>query len=132
MEDGEGECGVENHSCEAGDYSGVEAHPAAGGVYCAAYVHETFTCTVFLLHLGLDNINWIVSHNRNKSGKTTSEQVNNDLIAHIPAEELLGIGEDDETDSLVRALFHHGGYHTGVETLHTRLACNSVDALEDV
>lgn len=85
-----------------------------------------------MLHLGLDHIDGVVCHNGDETGEATSEQINNDLIAHEVAEVLFGVGEDDKADGLVGALFHHGGDHTSVETLHTGLLCDGVDALEDV
>lgn len=56
---------------------------------------------VLALHLGLDNVNWVVAHGRAEAGKHTSREVNEHLLVRVLAQLLLRFTKDEEADALV-------------------------------
>jgi len=132
MEDGEGESGVKHHASQSGHHARVEAHSTTACVDAVGDCHEAFASGVLLLHFGLDNVDWVVSHHRAETSETACKQINDDLVVHVVVKELFGVGEDHKSDGLIRRLLQNGGDNTSIETSDTSLGRDSIDTLENV
>ena len=105
MEDGECEGYVHDHPDNSWSNSHIESHYSLLGVDLFETVREAVVLRCLKsLHLGLHNIDRVVEHGRAEPGKGSRAQINDNLVWDVATQEILGVFEDDEADSLVGRL----------------------------
>jgi len=133
MENGEGKSDIQYDSNETGTDTLVETGNTLilvdGG---EAVLESVVLMGVLSLHLSLDDIDGVVEHGGAETGETTSKQVNDNLVWNVVAKNLLGVSEDEETDTLVSGLLQKSGDDTLVEATGTVILSNSVDSVENI
>lgn len=84
------------------------------------------------LHLGLDNVDRVISHGGAETSEGSSHEVGDDLGGDVLLQVLAGVFVDHEPDALVGGLLHHGCYGALVDSSETVLPGDRVDAVEQV
>ena len=103
MEDGEGQGHIQDDTDKTRSNAHVESVDTVEAVDVSGTVHESLELVrIDTLHLSLDDIDWVVGHGGAESSKSTRKKVTESLPGDVLAEDLLGIRENDEADTLVR------------------------------
>lgn len=103
MEKRERERNIEHNTSKARSDTRVEAHGAFSSEHLSEAISETLVLvSINSLHLGLDDVNRVVCHHGAETSESTREKISDDLGLDVLLEQGLGIGENDETYTLVR------------------------------
>ena len=86
----------------------VESHEALGSIDTCKAICESFVLPSFkALHLSLDHVYRVVEHCRAETSKGSRREVNCNFVWDVVLQDILGIFENDEADSLVRRLLEN-------------------------
>lgn len=132
MEERESKGGVEHDSWKTWHDTCVETK---WSTCCHNVLESRRNCEalrIYTLHLCLDDVDWIVEHNRAESSKTAWEQINYDLVPKVGLKSFLCVGEDEETNALVGRLLQQGWNNALIQTSWSIFTSDSPDSLEHI
>ena len=103
MEDCESQSDVQYDPDQSRTHAHVEAQEAVALVDSLEAVGEAVELACFkALHLGLHHVDGVIEHRRAEPSKCTGHEINDHLVGDVVCQELFGIFEDDESNTLIR------------------------------